>query len=183
MNKPERERGGGAVYGPPEQVAGPSRCCRKAAKQIMACLDYLRDPITVEPPHLGQLWAGSAGISCSRCHPAGLSCLSPAQDQWRKHWSGLCAQDIPYCGNHIGKFMWFWQYLHENTVLTPKANEPEPLLNLSGNISSWKLKNITNTHTDLKLTGEKCKLTAKTPKHDYKKLQIELLEFMTKKES
>ena len=23
---------------------GPSRCCRGAAKQIMSCLDYLRDP-------------------------------------------------------------------------------------------------------------------------------------------
>lgn len=51
----------------------------------MSCLDYLRDPITVERPHLGQLQAGSAGISCSRCRPAGLSCLSPACDQLEMH--------------------------------------------------------------------------------------------------
>lgn len=69
------EAGGG------EQVAEPSRCCGEAAKQIMSCLDYLRDTITVERPHLGQLQAGSAGISCSHCRPACLSCLSPALDQ------------------------------------------------------------------------------------------------------
>lgn len=44
IQNPEIKRGRGAARGLPEQVAKPSRCCREAAKQIMSCLDYLREP-------------------------------------------------------------------------------------------------------------------------------------------
>lgn len=67
-----------------EQVAKPSRCWRGAARRIMSCLDYLRDP-----DYSGASSSGSApGCFCGdqlfSPRPAGLSCLSPARDQLRR---------------------------------------------------------------------------------------------------
>lgn len=107
----EEKRGRGEVWGPHEQVAEASRCCREAVRQIMSCLDYLQGLITVEHSHLGQLQASSAGISCPHCHPYSLrSHLSRDTEVW-KHlyvwgkWKMLIFKNASYPPIHLGKML------------------------------------------------------------------------------